>query len=152
MKTFFVILALLLLLFAVGVGLGARGEKDGPVDPADHPLLEKLGGLLGARAAVDLATLDTSCRAGDLLAVAEGGACAAGIPAADTKVRTLKLGLTEGSRAELRFTPRGGASLQVDKPLGPDEELSLSIPAEGGDLLLTCLEAGDRGCRFERVE
>jgi hypothetical protein len=149
MKLFFVLLGLLLLLFAVGIGLGARGEEEGKVDPGDHPLLEKLGGFLGARTAVDPATVETSCRAG--AAFVFSGTCAAAVPAADAEVRTLKLRLTGGERAELRFTPRGGAALAVRKRLDPGDELSLTVPAEGGDLLLTCFEVGE-ACRFEMVE
>ncbi len=147
MKGFLILLALLLLLFTVGVVLGARGEEGGRVSPENHPWLQRLGGILGARTAIDLAALDSPCRSGDVLAVAAGGVCRSTIPAADRDVRTLSLRLTGPSRAGLFFEPRGGASLPVRKPLAPAEEVRLTIPPEGGTLLLTCTAGGD--CLFE---
>jgi hypothetical protein len=140
MKLFVVLLIVLALLFAVGVGLGARGGDGGKVDPRDHGWVERLFKPFGARTGIDPSALSGPCVSGRSLIVTSG-LCRLQAPTGK-RVRTLNLALRQGARAVLDFEPAGGPSLPVRQRLKPGDEVHLTIPAEGGSLSVACLDAG----------
>jgi hypothetical protein len=143
MKVFLLILALLLVLFVVGIGLGARGDRGEPVDPADFGWLDSL--TRPFRPAVEDEALQGPCLSGRIAVLGAAGPCAIGIAPADEEVRTLELSLEQGTQVEVDFEPEGGG-LDLRAKLRPDREVKLSVPEGGAALNLTCTGSSD-GCR-----
>lgn len=142
MKTFFVLLALLLVLFAVGIGLGARDDGGRKADPSEHGWLDAL--TRPFRPGVEAEALRGPCLAGRLAAFDSLAPCTIGIAAVDEEVRTLELSLERGSKVEVDYEPEGGG-WDVEATLRPGRSVTLSVPREGAALTLAC--ASEDGCR-----
>lgn len=142
MKTFFVLLALLLVLFAVGIGLGARDDGGRRADPSEHGWLDAL--TRPFRPGVEAGDLRGPCLAGRLADFESMAPCTIEIAAADEEVRTLELSLERGSAVEVGYEPEGGG-LDVEARLRPGRPMTLSVPREGAGLTLAC--PSQDGCR-----
>jgi hypothetical protein len=141
MKAFLALLALLLVLFAVGIGLGARDDGGRKADPAEHGWLDAL--TRPFRPGVEAGAVRGPCLAGRLAAFESMAPCTLEIAPADEEVRTLELSLERGSSVEIDYEPEGG--LDVEARLRPGRTMTLSVPREGASLTLAC--ASEDGCR-----
>lgn len=141
MKVFLLILALLLVLFAVGIGLGARDDSGRKADPAEHGWLDSL--TRPFRPTVETEALQGSCLSGRSAVFGRMAPCEIEIAPADEEVRTLQLSLEQGSKVEIDFEPQAGG-LDIHASLRPGRDMTLSVPREGAELDLAC--ASD-GCR-----
>lgn len=161
-KAVIVVLVLIAVLFAVGIGLGAR-QKDGrPAKCEDS----SPGSLSALSARIDTSSLDTTCLQGDRFIVPSGQLCKVTIRALPdkwrlTNIRSLKLSLPEGGAADFAYDrkPPTDASLKdVDENL--DRESKGTLPTDcqktvvsvvdlgsGGELTLKCSTPSNaRGC------
>lgn len=143
MKTFFLILALLLLLFAVGIGLGARDDSGRKTDPADFGWLDSL--TRPFRPTVGAEALLGPCLSGRSAILDPAAPCTIVIAPADKEVRTLELSLEHGGEVKVVFEPASGG-LDVHATLRPGRDMTLSVPRDGAGLALFCTGSAD-GCR-----
>jgi hypothetical protein len=138
-STVVLILALvaLVVFFVVGVGLSVSGDKPAPSSEERLALREK---LFGKPKAVERSELTASGCLGDVKQprVARNGTCRLEVAKADAALRSMKPATRDGMK--LVFTPRGRAStpISVDLRAGKDNEVDLSVPKDGGELVLTC--------------
>jgi hypothetical protein len=135
MKIFLIILALLLVLFVVGIALGARDDDGGPVDPQDFGWLDSL--TRPFRPVVETWAFQGSCLADRTAALSAIAPCQIDIAGAAAEVRTLELVLEQGSEAVVQFVPRGGG-LDINSKLHSDRSVRLSVPRDGAALSLLC--------------
>jgi hypothetical protein len=142
MKIFLVLLALLLVLFVVGIGLGARDDSGRRADPADFGWLDSL--TRPFRPKVEDGALQGPCLSGRSAVIGSNAPCGIGIAPADEQVRTLELSLAQGSEVQVDFTPHGGG-LDIHAKLHADREVRLSVPRDGAELTLAC--AAQEGCQ-----
>jgi hypothetical protein len=134
-KIFLVLLALLLVLFAVGIGLGARDDSGRKADPSEHGWLDSL--TRPFRPTVEAEALRGSCLSGRSAAFGSMAPCEIEVAPADEEVRTLQLSLEQGSQVEVDFEPEGGG-LDIHAKLRPGRDMTLSVPREGAELDLAC--------------
>lgn len=144
MKIFIVFLALLLVLFAVGIGLGARDDSGRRADPADFGWLDSL--TRPFRAKVETGALQSSCLFDRSAALGPAKPCEIAVAPATKEVRTLALSLEQGQEVAVDFQPVSG-SLPVHAKLRPGREVKLSVPKGGGALTLASCVGSSQGCR-----
>jgi hypothetical protein len=144
MKIFLVLLALLLVLFAVGIGLGARDDSGRKADPADFGWLDSLTRPFQSK--VEAGALQGPCLSDRAAVLGSAESCQIAIAPADKEVRTLTLSLEQGSEAAADFHPASG-SLNVHTKLRPGREVKLSMPKDGGALTLASCAGFSQGCR-----
>jgi hypothetical protein len=144
MKLFLVLLAVLLVLFIVGIGLGARDDSGRKADPADFGWLDSLTQRF--RSKVETGALQGPCLSDRSAVLGSAGPCQIGIAPADKEVRTLTLALEQGFEVAFDFQPASG-SLNVHAKLRPGREVKLSVPKDGGALTLASCAGSSQGCR-----
>lgn len=141
----FLALALLAVLFAVGVGAGACSGDEGS-SKSEGSLVERLGSLFVSPQPLPLGDIDSSCFAGGVLRVAPGGPCAARIAESDTAVRELRLRLLQGGEVQVELAPRGEGGVRVKSKLNASaKELDLQVFRGGADLSLRFVSAPPGG-------
>ena len=143
MKIFLILLALLLVLFALGIGLGARDDSGRRADPADFGWLDSL--TRPFRPTVETEALRGSCLSGRTATIGTMGPCEIEIEPADEEVRTLELVLERGGEVEVDFAPEEGG-LDIESKLHSDRPVRLSVPRDGAALSLACPSSSE-GCR-----
>jgi hypothetical protein len=135
MKIFLVLLALLLVLFAVGIGLGARDDSGRKADPVEFGWLDSL--TRPFRPTVETGALRGSCLSGRTATIGSTGPCEIEIEPADEEVRTLELVLERGGEVKVDFAPEAGG-LDIHAKLHSDRSVRLSVPRDGAELTLVC--------------
>lgn len=155
-KLFIVLLVIVAMLFAVGVGAGVTQGSGAKVDGAIgrlQPLLE--GALKSLLPLEDLQVAPGSpaaCLQGRVMLVAAGGSCSFMIRAAEgflaPPVRTLKLHLAVGSAADVRLGQQDAMTAKVSLTAGAATK-ELDVFKNGGALSITCLALGGNACRLE---
>jgi hypothetical protein len=165
-RVLILLIGLIVVLFAVGVALGATGQG-GPVPDSAPAVLEGLGGFLGVNAPLSSGDVDdATCPPGwrqllqgrgplTLTGLA-GGTCVLEIAPSSTPIRTLALALERGSSDVLvRYESAGERVLEMEQTLSleaddpqaaPNDTIKLQFLKEGGTLGLAC-----RGTRCELV-
>lgn len=144
MKIFLVLLALLLVLFVVGIGLGARDDGGRKADPADFGWLDSLTRPFQSK--VEAGALQGPCLSDRSAVLGSAGSCQIVIAPADKEVRTLTLSLEQGFEVAFDFQPVSG-SLNVHAKLRPDRKVKLSVPKDGGALILASCAGSSQGCQ-----
>ena len=144
MKIFLVLLALLLVLFVVGIGLGARDDSGRKADPADFGWLDSLTRPFKSK--VEAEALQGPCLSDRSAVLGSSGSCQIAIAPADKEVRTLTLSLEQGFEVAFDFQPVSG-SLNVHAKLRPGRKVKLSVPKDGGALTLASCAGASQGCQ-----
>lgn len=139
MKALVAVLAVVVLLFAVSIGLGRRNDDDSTGDPANSRLRGFRELLVGDRRLEAGDVNDAACfdAASGQLVVLPGRPCEVVIP---DKVRRVEL-IREGGRAIVRLISPDTGTQRADQDQSPVE---LDVHEEGSTLSLTC--AGPSRC------
>ncbi len=154
-KTLFILLAVLIVLFAVGLTLGTR-KTDTPNLSPDW--IKSLGKLLVPHQPLRAADIQFAqppdCETALLLGkiqLAEGSSCLWFIESSRAPVRTQPFQLIQGAQARVRLEPVGKDQLTVNQTLDREKpDLELQIFKEGATLELTCRQGtAQRICQFE---
>jgi hypothetical protein len=147
-KVVLVVLVLIGVLFAVGVGAGVGARNpDGPVDPRDSALARTLGALFVRKQPLrpdEVQKCDCFDAGKGTFTLKASGPCTATVGPADTRLRGFTLCLKPDSKGKVAVHWKPNKGPEVRASLTPDNKLELQAPAEGGVLTLEAnAPAGD---------
>ena len=148
-KLLLALVALLVVIFIAGVGLGFTGD-DGAI-PDDTPSwVDWLEGVLGGEQRVETDDVRIANPPGCLaqwqqreIVLNQGGQCSLEVRSSSAPVRTLVIQLTEGFAAEVELIPTGDQGINVEQRIEAGEDpVKLQVFRDGARLTLQCLNSG----------
>jgi hypothetical protein len=161
-KLLLALVALLIVIFIAGVGLGFTGD-DGAI-PGDMPSwVGWLEGVLVGEQRVETDDIRIANPPGCLeqwqqreIVLNQGGQCLLEVRSSSAPVRTLALQLRQGLVAEVELIPAGDRGINVEQRIEAGEDpVKLQVFPDGASLTLQCLNAGvgqQAACRIGVVE
>jgi hypothetical protein len=167
-KVAVLVLVLLAVLFAIGLGAGLfRGDGGPPSDPADTPLAKALGGWVGPPPAVAAAEWQKHPPVGGAFLVPAVGECVAEVASSDARSRQFVLVTSGPCEVKVTWEPtpdpnrpswmpddaiRVSVTLRPSgKPPDKPREVKFQVPAKGGKLTLTLVNGKADELKLELV-
>jgi hypothetical protein len=126
-----VVLALIVVLFAVGIGAGVRGDDGSARDAGEGSLLDRLGAVAGEAADVELSDMAADCP--DLDArppvLTFSGSCELTVARSDQRIRLVRL-LSNQALVVTAPAPEGDVD-DIESDVDPGKEVRIAVGANG---------------------
>lgn len=135
-KGMLVLLAMIAILFGVGLWLGAGRDQGGDRGPEEFALARGISRIFLKKSKLDSGDLGGPCYANGIFTLAGAVPCRVTVAASKTHLRTLPLRLDAGAKVTLVFAPNDEQALPVKISLRAGKNQTLQVPSGGGALTL----------------